>query len=169
MVQAALLTGARYSELANVVVGDFRPEIKALHVRFSKSGKARFVALTEEGAEYFASLVAGRSASEPLLRHSNGEPWKAAQQGRPMAVACTRANLVPPASFHCLRHTYASLAIMGGAPLFVAAKNLGHADTRMVELHYGHLAPSYLADAIRAAVPCFGIETSSRVRALVRS
>jgi hypothetical protein len=31
---------------------------------------------------------------------------------------------------------------MNGVPLMVVAKNLGHADTRMVEKHYGHLAPS---------------------------
>jgi hypothetical protein len=37
----------------------------------------------------------------------------------------------------------------------VVAKNLGHADTRMVEKHYGHLAPSYVADAIRAGAPRF--------------
>ena len=27
----------------------------------------------------------------------------------------------------------------------VVARNLGHADTRMVEKHYGHLTPSYVA------------------------
>jgi hypothetical protein len=27
---------------------------------------------------------------------------------------------------------------------------LAHADTRMVEKHYGHLAPSYVRDAVRA-------------------
>jgi hypothetical protein len=43
-------------------------------------------------------------------------------------------------SFHALRHTWASLAVMGGVPLLVVAKNLGHVDTRMVEKHYGHLA-----------------------------
>ena len=37
----------------------------------------------------------------------------------------------------------------GGMPLPVVAKNLGHADTRMVEKHYGHLAPSYVAEAVR--------------------
>jgi hypothetical protein len=47
---------------------------------------------------------------------------------------------------------------MNGTPLMVVAKNLGHADTRMVEKHYGHLAPSYVADAIRAGAPRFGIE-----------
>jgi hypothetical protein len=30
---------------------------------------------------------------------------------------------------------------------------LGHNDTRMVEKHYGHLAPSFIADAIRAGAP----------------
>jgi hypothetical protein len=48
-------------------------------------------------------------------------------------------------------------------PLLVVAKNLGHSDTRMVEKHYGHLAPSYIADAIRAGAPRFGIEMDTRV------
>src|SRR5205823_13765885 len=52
--------------------------------------------------------------------------------------------------------SWASLAVMAGVPLLVVAKNLGHADTRMVEKHYGHLAPSYIADAIRAGAPRFG-------------
>ena len=30
------------------------------------------------------------------------------------------------------------------------AQVLGHADTRMVERHYGHLAPSYVRDVVRA-------------------
>jgi hypothetical protein len=52
---------------------------------------------------------------------------------------------------------------MNGAPLMVVARNMGHADTRMVEKHYGHLAPSYVADAIRAAAPRFEIEANSSV------
>ena len=42
---------------------------------------------------------------------------------------------------------------MNGVPLMVVAKNLGHADTRMVEKHYGHLAPSFIIDAIHAGAP----------------
>jgi site-specific recombinase XerD len=70
-----------------------------------------------------------------------------------MKDACERARIEPPANFHALRHTYANLTIMNGAPLMVVARNLGHADTRMVEKHQGHMAPSYVADAIRAAAP----------------
>jgi integrase len=50
-----------------------------------------------------------------------------------MRAACARAKLKPAVSFHILRHTWASLAVMNDTPLMVVAKNLGHVDTRMVE------------------------------------
>ncbi len=63
---------------------------------------------------------------------------------------------VKTVNFHCLRHTWASHAVMNGVPLMVVARNLGHVDTRMVEKHYGHLAESYITDAIRTDGPRFG-------------
>ena len=82
-----------------------------------------------------------------------------------MHEACKQATIDPPLNFHALRHTWASLSVMGGMPLMVVAKIFGHADTRMVERHYGHLAPSYVADAVRKHAPRFG-KTPSNVRAL---
>ena len=52
---------------------------------------------------------------------------------------------------------------MNGVALLVVAKNLGHADTRMVEKHYGHLAPSFMADAIRSGAPRFGMVADDAV------
>jgi integrase len=80
-----------------------------------------------------------------------------------MKAACKAANIAPPLNFHGLRHTWASLTVMNGAPLLVVAKNLGHTDTRMVERHYGHLAPSFIADEIRRAAPRFGIGSDESV------
>ena len=40
----------------------------------------------------------------------------------------------------------------------VVARNLGHSDTRMVEKHYGHMAPSFIADAIRASAPRYRVK-----------
>jgi integrase len=66
-----------------------------------------------------------------------------------------RGNIEPPVTFHTMRHTWASLAVMGGVPLVVVGKNLGHVDTRMIEATYGHLAPSFNVDAIRLGAPRF--------------
>ena len=161
LVQAALMTGARYSELCRLRVEDFNPDSETLHVRTSKSGKPRHVTLTEEGADFITSLCAGRAARAPLL----GREWKEGDQDRRMKAACEQASIDPPITFHGLRHTWASLSVMGGMPLIVVAKNLGHADTRMVEKHYGHLAPSYIADVIRQHAPRFGV-TAAKVKAI---
>jgi integrase len=163
LVRAALETGCRYGELARLQVHDFNSDAGTLAIRQSKSGKSRHVVLTDDGVELFRELTAGRSGHERLLLRDSGEPWTPSNQERPMIEACERAKVTPRINFHGLRHTWASLAVMNGVPLMVVAKNLGHADTRMVEQHYGHLAPSYIADAIRAGAPRFGLKPDRKV------
>ena len=163
LAQAALATGARYGELATVCASDFNPDSGTIHVRTSKSGKGRHIVLNDEGVALFKSLAAGKPGDTLLLTKADGSAWKKSDQARPMADACKRAKIKPAASFHILRHTWASHAVMNGVPLMVVARNLGHSDTRMVEKHYGHLAPSYIADAIRAGAPTFGIEPGNVV------
>jgi hypothetical protein len=48
----------------------------------------------------------------------------------------------------------------------VIAEQLGHADTRMTEKHYAHLAPSYVAQTIRAHFPTLGIANDVAVSPL---
>ena len=152
IVRAALLSGARYSELARMHVADFHRDSGTVLVRTSKAGKVRHIELTAEGLDFFNEITAGRGSSE-LLFHRGGSPWGKSHQQRPLVEACRTAKLSPAASFHTLRHTYASLMVMDSVPLMVLARNLGHADTRMVEKHYGHLATSYVREAIRSAKP----------------
>jgi integrase len=160
LVQAALQTGCRYGELVRLEVRDFDADAGTVAIRRSKSGHARHVHLTDEGRQLFATLTAGRSDRD-LVLHKNGGPWREAHQVRPMRDACAGAKIEPPVSFHTLRHTWASLAVMNSVPLMVVARNLGHVDTRMVERHYGHLAPSYVAEAIRNGAPKFGFRADS--------
>jgi integrase len=109
------------------------------------------------------TLAAGRSAQDRLLPKADGSKWRKSHQTRPMKETCERAKLEPPASFHTLRHTWASLSVMSGMPLMVVARNLGHADTRMVERHYGHLAPDFISRAIREHAPRFGFASENNV------
>lgn len=157
LVQAGLLTGCRFGELAAITAGDFNPDSRTLHIRTSKSGKGRHVVLTDEGAEFFRGLAAGRSAGELLLPKADGGKWGRSHQARPMRDACERAGIKPAVGFHTLRHTWASLSVMAGLPLLLVAKNLGHSDTRMVEKHYGHMEANYVSDMIRDKAPRFGI------------
>jgi hypothetical protein len=55
-------------------------------------------------------------------------------------------------------------AVMNDMPLMIVARNLGHRDTRMCELHYAHLPPG--PDAIREGAPKFGFKPDSKVALL---
>jgi len=156
LVRGALETGARYGELCALTVSDFNRDSGTIAVRQSKSGKPRHIVLTDDGSKFFLSITAGRRGDEFLFLKANNEAWIRSHQKEPMAAANKRAGVAPPINFHGLRHTWASHAVMNGVPMLIVAKNLGHSDTRMVEKHYGHLAPSYIADAIRASGPRFG-------------
>jgi integrase len=190
MVQAALQTGCRYAELCRLAVSDFNPDAGTVAIRKSKSGKPRNVILSPEGTAFFTAITIGRRGKEVLLRNEGriaraleaererlkrdgkdpakatvedtGE-WRAAEQARPMREACVRAQLehIP---IHGLRHTWASLSVMAGMPLQVVARNLGHADTRMVEKHYGHLAPDFVKQTIHASAPRFGFEPDEKIK-----
>ena len=162
MVQAALLTGCRYGELANLKVSDFDAKSQTVIIRTSKSGKARHVVLTDEGVSFFKTITNQKGSTINIFTKEDGKPWGKSHQHRPLQAACTAAEISPAVSFHILRHTYGSTLAMSGAPLQVIAKNMGHADTRMTEKHYAHFAPSYVAETIRANMPVLGIVSKSK-------
>ncbi|WP_213775441.1 site-specific integrase [Bradyrhizobium sp. dw_78] len=169
LARGALETGARYGELTRLKVSDFSHNSGTVGIRKSKSSKSRHIHLTEDGAAFFRSITAGRPGTTFMFLKDDGEPWKKDHQKEPMSEANKHAKIDPPINFHGLRHTWASHAVMNGVPLMVVAKNLGHSDTRMVEKHYGHLAPSYVADAIRAGAPRFGGVEQSNVASMTKA
>lgn len=183
LVQGALFTGARFGELVRLQVRDFNAENGTLFIAESKSGKSRHVVLTGEGQTFFEEAIANLSGERAMFHREafpdmrrvdpeTGEPvpkvsraWRRGDQNRFMAAACIAAGL-ESLSFHELRHTYASSLMNAGVPLAFIAKQLGHANTVMTEKHYGHLAPSAMAEAIRKLAPKLGIHTPSKIARL---
>jgi len=169
LVRAALLSGCRYGELTRMRARDFNAEAGTITVRESKSGKPRHVALTDEGQSLFADLTAGHTGREPIFIRDDGKAWGPSHQQRPLDAASARAKIEPAATFHILRHTYASALAMRGVPMGVIAAQLGHSDTRMTEKHYAHLSPNYVAETVRAALPALGIlDNTTNVEAGVK-
>ena len=174
LVQGALYTGARYGELCRLVVADFNAANGTLFIEKSKSGKSRHIVLTKEAQTFFTGQTAASSADEILFLRDKverrklqalGETWGKSEQARLMRLACKAAK-VARASFHELRHTYAAGLVNKGVPMAYVAAQLGHADTRVTERHYGHLAPTALAESIRKLAPQLGLGDPPKVEPL---
>jgi integrase len=124
LVIAALMTGCRYGELVTLTAADFNVDSNTICIRSGKSGKPRYVAVSDEGCAYFCKATLGRAPTDILFMKANGRRWQRSEQQRPFLLACKNAGL-SNIRFHGLRHTYASRLVMKGAPLAVVAHSWG--------------------------------------------
>ncbi len=153
LIIGAVLSGCRINELRNMLVGDYIDAPMRLVVTDSKSGKSRFISLSEEGGEFYGELTSRRPAEDFMFVREKGLPWSGNIHQARLYRVCNMASIEPPVKFHALRHTYATQAVVAGIPLHIVAQQLGHSDTRMVERYYAHLAPSYIDEIVQKMMP----------------
>jgi integrase len=157
LVTGALFTGGRYGSLGNLKVKDIDFRSRTALFRVTKSGKKQSVKLTEAACKFLRTEIAGKSANDYVFVKASGERWKPSDQARRMAKACAGAEIEPPVTFHELRDTFASHLVMAGVPILTVSKLLGHADVRITEKHYAHLAPGHLQNAVDKHLPDFSV------------
>lgn len=137
--------GLRMCELKKLRKSDLDTQRMVIHIRQSKFGKDRYVALSPlvlkginkyiEQVQPKVWLFNGKSKSCPLS--SRGVQWA-------MRQAVKKAGLKKRATLHTLRHSYATHALEMGMDIESLRKNLGHAtiQTTMVYLHIANLSPA---------------------------
>lgn len=151
MIEAALLTGCRQSELVTA------ERTRVDHVRkqltvIGKGNKLRVMKLSDEAYRLIASVPAAL-ATKTLFWHSGGAPYRnvasrfagfvsAAQKGAQASGLDFR-----PFTFHHLRHRYAVDFLKGGGNIYDLQKHLGHTSVKTTEMYLTYLT----ADEARVA------------------
>lgn len=156
LARGALYTGLRLGELLALRVTHVTDG--QVHVRHSKAGRPRTVPLSVEGSEFFDEIIAGKAGDELVFPRHDGQSWKRMDASRYMARASVTAKIRPPATFHDLRRSYASLLINRGTDAEVIRELLGHADLRMTMRAYAHLLNRTVAKIVKKKLPSFGFE-----------
>ncbi len=131
---AAILTGARPGEVANMHVRDFVQEHGTLRL-YGKTGE-RSIFLSEEALHFFQSLANGRNPDEYLLLTDQGIPWVATTWGKAMIRSRQAAQLPSETVVYSLRHYYISRALLAGVSIQVIEKNCG-TSMEMIAKFYG--------------------------------
>ncbi len=132
LITAAILTGARYGELANAKVEDFD---KSGTLYLSGKTGERTVILSSGAALFFKKLAANKLPKADLLSKDDGTKWGDSHQSRPWKATRIAARLPDDAVFYSLRHYHISKALLSGMPTQAVAENCG-TSLRMIETHY---------------------------------
>ncbi len=162
VVAFSLETGLRLSEQFHARWDCLNTEQGILTIPLSKSGKTRHVILSESAL----AIVAGLSswAHSPFLFPSPlipGQPM----QGRNFVVKIYEPALkqagIEGATWHTLRHTFASRAVMAGVDIRSVQELMGHSTITMT-MRYAHLSPAHLRTAVnKASLGIIAIKTGS--------
>ena len=151
------LTGARRAEVLNATWANVDLGRGLLTVPLSKSGRRRHVVLSDAAAAVLRQQprLPGQAHVFPSPRLP-GRPLEGVRSAWARAKAA--AALPPETRLHDLRHSFASLCIDNGVPLYDVSKLLGHS-SQAVTARYSHLRDDRLreaADAVGAVASAGG-------------
>jgi integrase len=146
LLEAAMLTGARYGELRQLKVEDFDKSARRLEIHKGKTG-VRTVALSDAAHAFFSRISKGKLPAAPLLPRPDGQQWAHSDQDELMREAVKKAKLPRETVFYTLRHTFIATALKGGIDIASIAKNCG-TSVRIIERNYAKFIPEDVGEQL---------------------
>jgi integrase len=175
LVMLAAATGARYSQLAALRVGDVQVANARVMMPASKKGRARrfrpatAVPLADDVIAKLLPILQGRRAHEHLLlrwayrsvgplvwEKAHRRPWGPGYETKkPWAAAAQRAGLAVGTIMYALRHSSIVRHLRAGLPVRLVAA-LHDTSTEMIEAHYSAFIVDMTEDLARKAAMSLG-------------
>ena len=149
LILLAAMTGLRKGELLNLTWNDVDLKRGILIVRSSvsyrtKAGKIRSVPLNATAHQLLESIT---RTSDLIFPGDRGGPYNHDFLSRRFKRAVLKCGLDKRLHFHSLRHTFASLLVQDGVPLYNVQRLLGHSSARVTEI-YAHLGHAELSGSV---------------------
>lgn len=152
IVRVALYTGLRRGNILDLKWKDIDFKHHILFVDNPKGSKALKLPMNPHLIATLKSI--GKHPKSPyVFCDRDGKPYKRLEHGFNTAL---KKLGIKDATFHTLRHTFASHMVMRGHPLKTVATLMGHSTVAMVDEVYGHLSPGHLQASINDIGELFG-------------
>lgn len=130
--------GLRVSEVINLRVGHIDLDELIITIRQSKGAKDRRSVLPQKLISDLRSFLAGRGESEYLFESNRGGNLSERSAQKIFDNALKAAEIKKNASFHSLRHSFATHLLENGVDVRYVQELLGHSNIRTTQI-YTHL------------------------------
>jgi len=135
MLKLAYASGLRVSEVVSLKVQDIDFDRDCIHIKGAKGKKDRITILPEKLITILKKYIIGRGINEYIFESERGGKLTTATPQKIFAKCLSRSGIKKKASFHSLRHSFATHLLENGTDLRYVQTILGHANIRTTQLY----------------------------------
>lgn len=135
MLALAYAAGMRVSEVMNLRVKDINESELIIHIKGAKGNKDRITVFPEKLLGDIQIVLNGRNINDFVFAKVNGERLTERTAQMVFGQALMRANIQKDASFHSLRHSFATHLLENGVDLRYIQELLGHANIKTTQIY----------------------------------
>jgi len=128
-------SGLRVSEVVNLKVQDIDLEELVIHVKFSKGKKDRITVFPEKLKTEIQNLIAGKKNTGFVFESERGGKLTTHTAQKVFSNALKKTNINKLASFHSLRHSFATHLLENGVDVRYVQELLGHANIQTTQIY----------------------------------
>ncbi len=126
-------SGLRVSEVVSLKVGDLNLGELTIHIKQAKGQKDRMTILPESLVNDLKNLIAGKTTSNLVFESERGGRLSVRTPQKVFEKALDAAGIQKPATFHSLRHSFATHLLENGTDVRYVQELLGHRNIRTTQ------------------------------------
>lgn len=142
------LTGLRFSDIQKMTWSELHHisgQGYVLHYKQKKTQKVEFLPISEQA--YYFTYGAIDPKDMPQEKHVFDGLKYSAYQNKDLAYWIGAAGITKDITFHCFRHTFATMQLFNGTDLYTVSKLLGHKSIKTTQI-YAKIVDKSKRDAV---------------------
>ncbi|MEA2065131.1 MAG: site-specific tyrosine recombinase/integron integrase [Patescibacteria group bacterium] len=135
MVSLGYAAGLRVSEVINLKIKDINLEELTIHIKNAKGKKDRTTVFSEKLKNNVLNLIAGKSNNDLVFESNRGGKLTTTTLQKVFEKAIKSAKIEKNATFHSLRHSFATHLLENGVDVRYVQELLGHSNIRTTQIY----------------------------------
>jgi len=142
LIALAYGSGLRVSEVIDLRVQDINLDDLVLHLKEAKGAKDRITVFPEKLKNHIQNMIAGKNGNDLIFESERGGKLTTRSAQKVFSDALKRSKIKKQASFHSLRHSFATHLLENGTDIRHIQELLGHSNIRTTQIYTKVTNPS---------------------------
>ncbi len=142
MISLGYACGLRVSEVVSLKVADLDIDELVVHLKNAKGKKDRISVLPKKLQNDLRNIIAGKKVEDYLFVSNRGGELTTTSLQKMFRKSLAKSGINKPATFHSLRHSFATHLLENGTDVRYVQELLGHANIRTTQIYTQVTNPS---------------------------